>query len=27
VHSVVRDLKNDFGGDLLLDHYQKGHSH
>lgn len=27
VHSVVRDLKNDFGGDLLLDHYRKGHSH
>lgn len=27
VHSVVRDLKNDFGGDLLLDHYKKGHSH
>lgn len=27
VHSVVRDLKNDFGGDLLLEHYKKGHSH
>ncbi len=27
VHSVIRDLKNDFGGDLLLDHYKKGHSH
>lgn len=27
VHSVVRDLKNDFGGDLLLNHYKKGHSH
>jgi hypothetical protein len=27
VHSVIRDLKNDFGGDILLDHYKKGHSH
>lgn len=27
VHSVVRDLKRDFGGDLLLEHYKKGHSH
>ena len=26
VHSVVRDLKHDFGGDLLLEHYKKGHS-
>lgn len=26
VHSVVRDLQNDFGGDLLLQHYQQGHS-
>ncbi len=25
VHSVVRDLKNDFGGDLLLEHYRKNH--
>ena len=25
VHTVVRDLKNDFGGDLLLEHYRKGH--
>ena len=25
VHTVVRDLKNDFGGDVLLDHYRKGH--
>ena len=25
VHSVLRDLKNDFGGDLLLEHYQKSH--
>lgn len=24
-HSVVRDLKNDFGGDLLLQHYQSSH--
>ncbi len=26
IHSVVRDLKNDFGGDALLEHYQKNHS-
>jgi hypothetical protein len=26
IHSVVRDLKNDFGGDALLEHYQKSHS-
>ncbi len=25
VHTVVRDLKNDFGGDLLLEHYKKSH--
>ena len=25
VHSVVRDLKNDFGGDELLEHYQRDH--
>lgn len=25
VHSVIRDLKNDFGGDLLLDHYKTAH--
>jgi Protein of unknown function (DUF3500) len=25
VHSVIRDLKNDFGGDLLLEHYKSGH--
>ena len=25
VHSVLRDLKNDFGGDLLLEHYQQSH--
>jgi hypothetical protein len=27
VHSVVRDLKNDFGGDELLEHYKTAHSH
>lgn len=27
VHSVLRDLKHDFGGDALLEHYKKGHSH
>jgi hypothetical protein len=26
VHSVVRDLKNDFGGDELLEHYKTAHS-
>jgi hypothetical protein len=25
VHTVVRDLKNDFGGDMLLEHYKKSH--
>lgn len=25
VHTVVRDLKNDFGGDELLEHYLEGH--
>jgi len=25
VHSVIRDLKNDFGGDLLLEHYKTAH--
>ena len=25
VHSVVRDLNNDFGGDLLLEHYKSSH--
>ncbi|GAC1455690.1 MAG: DUF3500 domain-containing protein [Chitinophagaceae bacterium] len=25
VHTVVRDLKNDFGGDMLLEHYKKEH--
>jgi len=24
-HTVVRDLKKDFGGDLLLEHYEKSH--
>ena len=27
IHSVIRDLKNDFGGDLLLNHYRKEHDH
>ena len=26
VHTVVRDLKNDFGGDILLEHYKQNHS-
>ncbi|MEO8417072.1 MAG: DUF3500 domain-containing protein [Ginsengibacter sp.] len=25
IHTVVRDLKNDFGGDLLLEHYRQSH--
>lgn len=25
IHTVVRDLKNDFGGDQLLEHYKKNH--
>jgi len=25
IHSVVRDLKNDFGGDVLLQHYRESH--
>ncbi|GAC1705402.1 MAG: DUF3500 domain-containing protein [Flavisolibacter sp.] len=25
VHTVIRDLKNDFGGDLLLEHYKQSH--
>ncbi|MEO5892484.1 MAG: DUF3500 domain-containing protein [Ferruginibacter sp.] len=25
VHTVVRDLKDDFGGDLLLEHYRQNH--
>lgn len=27
VHTVIRDLKNDFGGDQLLDHYKNGKHH
>lgn len=27
IHTVVRDLKNDFGGDMLLQHYKSSHSH
>jgi hypothetical protein len=27
VHTVVRDLLHDFGGDMLLDHYKSGHHH
>lgn len=27
IHTVVRDLKHDFGGDMLLEHYKKGHHH
>lgn len=27
IHTVIRDLNNDFGGDALLDHYQHGHHH
>jgi len=26
VHSVVRDLTNDFGGDILREHYEKDHA-
>jgi Protein of unknown function (DUF3500) len=26
VHTVMRDLKNDFGGDALLEHYRSDHS-
>ncbi|HTE07170.1 MAG TPA: DUF3500 domain-containing protein [Flavitalea sp.] len=26
LHTVVRDLKHDFGGDALLEHYRAGHS-
>jgi hypothetical protein len=25
IHTVVRDLKNDFGGDELMEHYKSGH--
>ncbi len=27
IHTVIRDLKNDFGEDALLDHYKHGHHH
>ena len=27
VHSVIRDLKHDFGGDELLEHYKTDHNH
>jgi hypothetical protein len=27
VHTIVRDLKNDFGGDELLEHYKESHHH
>jgi hypothetical protein len=27
IHTVIRDLKKDFGGDLLLDHYNQSHHH
>jgi hypothetical protein len=27
VHTVVRDLRHDFGGDQLLEHYRAGHKH
>ena len=27
VHTIVRDLKHDFGGDELLEHYKHGHNH
>lgn len=25
IHTVIRDLKNDFGGDMLLEHYKTSH--
>jgi hypothetical protein len=25
IHTVIRDLTNDFGGDILLEHYQQSH--
>jgi hypothetical protein len=25
IHTVIRDLKNDFGGDELLEHYKRDH--
>lgn len=27
VHTVVRDLNRDFGGDAILEHYKSGHKH
>jgi hypothetical protein len=27
IHTVCRDLENDFGGDALINHYKKGHGH
>ncbi|MFT3703880.1 MAG: DUF3500 domain-containing protein [Agriterribacter sp.] len=27
IHTVIRDLKNDFGGDELLEHYRSSHHH
>ncbi len=26
IHTIVRDLKNDFGGDMLLEHYKAAHA-
>ncbi|MEP7279332.1 MAG: DUF3500 domain-containing protein [Bacteroidota bacterium] len=26
IHTVIRDLNNDFGGDILLEHYRESHS-
>ena len=26
IHTVIRDLKNDFGGDMLLEHYRQNHT-
>ncbi len=26
IHTVIRDLKNDFGGDMLLEHYRESHT-
>ncbi len=25
IHTVIRDLNNDFGGDMLLQHYKAAH--
>jgi hypothetical protein len=27
IHTVIRDLKYDFGGDELLEHYEHDHQH